>query len=174
MNEKPERAHELGIATWFAPILSPLLSIALYLYQAKVNEQDIDAFYMVLFAVLGGIAGLLICVLAILPAKRKATKSAPNEIEIPSMAKPQDVKPGELRRAIGAGFVAVSIFLMFISRLGVAVFVPEFSDGGLTDDKTKVLLPVWTIGIIGIILWLWPSRSRDPGSKESRPDDTVH
>jgi hypothetical protein len=173
MGGEPERGRELGIATWFAPILGPLLCIDLYLYQAKVNQQDFDALYLIMFAGLGGIAGLVICVLDRLRAKKTATETTPDEVAMPSTPKPQDARPSELQRAVGAGFVAVSLFLLLIGRFVVAVFFPEFTEGEFSSDKVKVLLPVWTIGIVGIILWLWPSRSRDSRSKEAQSDDSV-
>jgi len=120
MGGEPERGRRLGIATWLAPILGPLVCIDLYLYQAKVNKQDFDALYMITFAGLGGIAGLVICVLDRLRAKKTVTETTPDEVAMPSTPKPQDAGPSELRRAVGAVFVAVSIFSLLIGRFVVA------------------------------------------------------
>ena len=173
MSGEPEHGHQRGIATWFALLLGPLLSVDVYLYQARVNQQEIDALYMALFAGVGGIAGLVMCVLDKLRARKKAAKTASHEIATESMPKPQNVSASELRRAVGAGFVAVSIFLLLIGRLFVVLLYPEFSKGEFTSDKVKVLLPVWTIGIIGLIMLLWPSKPSAFRSKEAKSNDDV-
>jgi hypothetical protein len=174
MNAEPERQTRSGIAAWFAPLLGILCAADAYLYETIVCHQEFDAFLLVLFGGVGGLAGVVMLAIDKFRRGKGATEPSseqPSQHTLPHAS--QDCELGAMRKAFGAGLVVLCLGSMILGRFVIALFYREFAEGGLTVEKLKVLIPIWSVGLLGLILWLTPSRARFADAEKNDVDDSM-
>ena len=63
-------------------------------------------------------------------------------------------KPGDTMKAIGGGMVGLCILCMLVGGKIARTFFPESQGQGLTPTVLMILIPLWSMGIIGLVLLL--------------------
>lgn len=74
------------------------------------------------------------------------------EAEAESVSVP--AKPGAGMKKLGGRMVGLCFACLIIGRLVVSIFFPELKGQGIPPAMWIVLIPIWSIGIIGLVLLL--------------------
>lgn len=75
------------------------------------------------------------------------------------MAKMESVASSSVERPVlrtwGKWLVGIAAVYMLVGRKIVRHLFPHWSDQGLGPDQLAVLIPFWTIGSLGILMWIF-------------------
>jgi hypothetical protein len=63
-------------------------------------------------------------------------------------------KPGEGMKKLGGQMVVLCLLSLAACRSVVAGFFPELQGQGLTKEALLILIPIWSVGIGGLLLLL--------------------
>jgi len=63
-------------------------------------------------------------------------------------------KPGERMKKLGGLLVGLCFACLIIGRAIVTIFFPELQGQGIPPAMWFVLVPIWSLGIIGLVLLL--------------------
>lgn len=82
---------------------------------------------------------------------------------------------------IGMGWLAVCACCMGIGRVAIEIFFPHMIGAGLTPTALMILVPIWGIGILGLLIctaaWvIHPYRDKELSREQfstRRPDGTI-
>lgn len=81
-----------------------------------------------------------------------------------------DTKPGLALKTLGGYMVGLCLICLIIGRLIVRILFPEVRGQGIPPGMWFVLIPIWSIGLIGLVLLLvgWV---RGKAAKPAAPAD---
>ncbi|MBL8798738.1 MAG: hypothetical protein JNM56_32900 [Planctomycetia bacterium] len=68
--------------------------------------------------------------------------------------RPTEPRPGSRLKKVGGYMVGLCLACLVIGRAIVRMAFPEMIGQGLTPTTLSILIPIWSLGIIGVLLWL--------------------
>ena len=68
--------------------------------------------------------------------------------------RPRVAKPGDVMKKFGGHMVVLCLACLLIGRTVVSIFFPELRGQGISPVMWFVLIPIWSIGVIGLVLLL--------------------
>lgn len=169
-----EPAQRPGLSGWLAPFAGVAIAAIVHSYIVIVNRMDFDAISFYLMCGIGGVAGVIVWLQDCFRERRRVPKKTkPLKVswlpylgsEIAQFRGQYEVSPlppAECERNprartcqfLGCCLVLLFIVSLFVGRLIIALFFPEFREGSLTWSKLFVLIPFWAMGLIGVVLIL--------------------
>jgi hypothetical protein len=66
----------------------------------------------------------------------------------------EPAKPQSAFRQVGGTMFSLCLVLLLIARAVTRTFFPELRAHGLTPGMLLLMIPIWSIGVIGALLWL--------------------
>ncbi len=63
-------------------------------------------------------------------------------------------KPGARLKKVGGGMVGLCVACLIAGRAVVSLFFPESRGQGITPEMWFVLVPIWSLGVVGLVLLL--------------------
>ena len=67
---------------------------------------------------------------------------------------PKSGKPGRALKKVGGVMLSFCLSFLIVGRIVVTAFFPEFRAQGLTLISLVILIPIWSVGIVGLLLLL--------------------
>jgi hypothetical protein len=84
-------------------------------------------------------------------------------------------KPGDATKKLGGYMVGFCLAFLIIGRAVVSFLFPELRGQGIPPAMLFVLIPVWSIGVVGLVLLLagWIRGKNDKPSTEAPTRDAA-